>query len=432
MSGKKTGKARIIMGACAAGLLAAFLVVWGCGGYDQPTVTKTPTALISADTLKNWADSGLVNGTGFERVVVVEITDNPALYSSGHIPGAVLVNKSEIDQNRMEGSSLSNSMVADGAHMDAILQRCGIDRNTTVVFTTSVGKASYLAARGYFVFRYWGFPKARLKVLDGQNAAWLAAYSSLDNSVVNVAPSTFSVRDNGGLAAGVRASLGEMMAAVRAGTASNAFVDGRGSDNAVGVGTAFSYDGDFRTTAGVFPAVAGDYVVFEGHMKGATALTFSTLFSAGKYLPADNLAALFAAKGASASKTNYVYCRTGYIASALFFALDGILDWPTQLYDGSWSQWGQQSTIATAKGGKLPSATWATDVPALSELVVYNQDNAATIEAMTVDAIVDTTFTNTSDPAVNQIEKEDAAYMQQGAGSTGSGGGTGGGAGGGC
>ena len=60
------------------------------------------------------------------------------------------------------------------------------------------------------------------------------------------------------------------------------------------------------------------------------------------------------------------------IASSAFFVLDGILGWPVELYDGSWSQWGQLSADA-ARGGQLKAgSSWRTDIPSRSGLVSYN------------------------------------------------------------
>jgi hypothetical protein len=60
------------------------------------------------------------------------------------------------------------------------------------------------------------------------------------------------------------------------------------------------------------------------------------------------------------------------IASSAFFVLDGILGWPVELYDGSWSQWGQMSADA-ANGGQLHvNSPWRTDIPSRSSVVAYN------------------------------------------------------------
>jgi hypothetical protein len=60
------------------------------------------------------------------------------------------------------------------------------------------------------------------------------------------------------------------------------------------------------------------------------------------------------------------------IASSAFFVLDGILGWSVELYDGSWSQWGQLSADA-ANGGQLKAdSPWRTDIPSRSGLVAFN------------------------------------------------------------
>jgi 3-mercaptopyruvate sulfurtransferase SseA len=315
-------------------------------------------------------------------------------------------------------------MVPNGSQMDALIQKTGIDRNTTIVFTTS---GSILgAARAYFTFRYWGFPRERLKLLDGLNGGWFALFPETRTGVAPVVtPSTYSVRNNGALCANLRASLGEMMAVAADNDPKTVVVDGRSA------ASAGCYSGVPKSTAGVFPP-SGDYVVFEGHMKGAKAVAYTNLYSSNFFRPADNIVAQFAAIGVDGSKTAYVHCRTGVIASVLFFALDGILGWDTVLYDGSWSQWGQMSA-ESSKGGVLPAGSaWRTDVPALSELVVYNQDNGALVETLPIDAMAVLMYTSPADPRANQIENEDAAYITGGGGTVGGGTTTGGGGGGGC
>jgi 3-mercaptopyruvate sulfurtransferase SseA len=316
--------------------------------------------------------------------------------------------------------------------MDALIQRCGIDKNTTVVFTASSFDPVYNATRAYATFRYWGFAKERLKVLDGWDHGWKAVYA-LTSVTPTITPSKYGVALNGKnrVQTGLRVSLGEMIAAVRNYDATKyALIDARSiADKGAYAGTPGTTLGVFSPNAGT-PAVSADYVVFEGHMKNAKAVDYTSLYNkdnANRFFPADDgtatsLKSKFAAAGMDATKTAYVYCRTGYMASAAFFALDGILGWNAVWYDGSWSQWGQMSASA-ANGGYLPpSAVWATDVPELSELAVYNLGKTVSIsgkptvltanyiEALPVDPVSASLFTTTSDPRANQIENEDAAY----------------------
>ncbi|MGZ8473463.1 MAG: selenite/tellurite reduction operon rhodanese-like protein ExtH [Candidatus Deferrimicrobiaceae bacterium] len=411
------------------GALVPYLTLWGCGGggFDAPTTTSAP-ALLSAQTLKTWVDQGKVNGEGYDRVVILDVT-SPGEYDNtakGHIPGAQLVNFStELIQTRIEGVAPAFGMIIDGSRMDALIQKLGIDRNTTIVFTSST--SIMYATRAYFTFRYWGFPKKCLKVLDGANAAWNAAFAgtfTTDHPVV--APSAYSVRNLGALNAGLRASLGEMMTVAADTDPDTVIVDTRTGE------LAGSYAGTPKSTAGVFaPSSPADYAVFEGHMKGGRALGYTTLTAGGSFLPVDNLVTLFGAIGVDSTKTVYVYCRTGVIASVEFFVLDGILGWNTVLYDGSWSQWGAMGIVD--KGGPLAaSSPWRTDTSANSGLIVYNQDNGALVEKVVLDDLAVQMYTTVGDPSANQIEKEDAGYITGGGGTGGGGTTTGGGGGGGC
>lgn len=411
------------------GALVPYLTLWGCGGggFDAPTTTSAP-ALLSAQTLKSWMGQGKVNGEGDDRVVILDVTDKASYdnASIGHIQGALLLNSAtELYQTRTEGIAPDVNMVPEGSLMDSVIQKSGIDRNTTIVFTSSASMLN--ATRAYFTFRYWGFPKERLKLLDGLNSGWFALFPETRTGVAPVVtPSTYSVRNNGTLRANMRASLGEMMVVAADTDPDTVIVDGRSA------ATAGSYAGVPRSTAGVF-APSGDYVIYEGRMKGARALLYTNLYSSNFFRPADNIVSQFVAIGVDSSKTTYVHCRTGVIASVLFFALDGILGWNSVLYDGSWSQWGQMSANSS-KGGVLPSGSaWRTDVSTLSDLIVYNTDNGALVEALPFDNMALLMYTGPTDLRANQIEKEDAAYITGGSG-TGGGGGTtpGGGGGGGC
>lgn len=113
------------------------------------------------------------------------------------------------------------------------------------------------------------------------------------------------------------------------------------------------------------------------------------------------------------------------IASSAFYVLDGILDWPVSLYDGSWSQWGQMSNSGP-NGGKLVSDKWATDLPTRSEGVNYNHATKV-VELLTLDGSACSgqlaldggeTYSGMCPSAPesdassgNQIEEADAAYM---------------------
>lgn len=380
----------------------------GMGGTDfaAQVLTVTPEVLINAATLQGWMDDGLVNAATGEKVVVLDVTSESA-YNESHIPGAQLWNFVGQAIVRTEGPAPAVNMVLDGASMDARIQAAGIDENTTVVITSSA-TATYFPSRAYFLFRYWGFPKERIKVLNGYNRAWPQV--ELTAAVPTITPSTLSVADlNSGVQLDTRVALAELMDAARddRGTA----IDFRGDKSGIG------------STPGVFSDVAGDYVVFEGTLNNGTFFSwknFNVDYDGGDFEFLDagaittamtdagiNMAAF--SNDGSYSNPIYSYCRTGYIASTGFFVMDAILGLDVMTYDGSWSQWGKMSADA-AKGGELVAMTndaWATDSATYMSVVNYNVDRTKSIEPLNADeaALLLTPAT------ANQIEDADIEYQ---------------------
>jgi 3-mercaptopyruvate sulfurtransferase SseA len=289
-------------------LLAAPLLINSCSTttYDTPITPRTSATLISPETLKTWIDSGVVNSTGYDKVVILDVT-SLATYTAGHIPGAQFVNSNDIYQIRQEGPAADINMSLDGPHMDALIQKYGIDQDTTIVFTSGAaapGAGSVLSAtRAYFTFRYWGFPKEKLKLLDGINFAWNALYGLTPGDPPAPASSTYSVKNNIQLRTDLRASLNDMIK-VAEGKVPNAVpVDMRSSE------TDGSYVGRRGSTTGVFNP-GSDWVAFEGRLKGGHALLYTTMLDSAnnyRFKAADVLAAMFNAIGVDGTKYTHVY-----------------------------------------------------------------------------------------------------------------------------
>ncbi len=425
MSGR-IKRSSLRMGALFLLVIAATLLVWGCGGgggsgYDTPTETDNSAVggaatnvLIEPATLKSWMDDGLVgNETGYgEKVVILDFRSTGA----ERINGACRVEGADLTLTRFEGVADAAPLVATGAMMDAVIQRLGIDENTTIVFTTD--GSPYMATRAYWTFRYWGFPKSRLKLLNGGNNAFAAAYPNLMNeNVPSPTPSTYSVRNLAGLNDDLRASVGEIIEIIKTlpDSTTNIVFDARG--DAYYLGT--------KATSGL---LGGDVVVVDGHPEGGQYLSQGEMFTSGKFKTAAEIQALFAAKGWDASKKATVYCTSGYSATPLFFALDAILDADVQLFDGSWSQLGKYSNNSAA-GGELPvNSPWAIDMYLNGDTYTYNKDvypGPLTIETLNIAAAVEPqtspftgdVSTDASDVVQSQVEAADGAYAD-GSGTT--------------
>lgn len=402
-------------------LLTTMLAISGCGGggssYDDPaasiTTTKTASALIEPATLKQWMDEGKVNNadpTSLDRVVVVTVA-TAAQYATQHIPGAQLLNSAtELLMTRLEGVGSITTMVLDGPSIDNLVKRFGINKNTTIVFVASNNQNALNATRAYFTFRYWGFPKERLKVLNGgengwANAAtansWTASYA-LTTVAPTIAPSTFSVKNlyNGNTNNfSLRTSIGEMLSTVdkinngslSAGPTGASILDVRGGNPTVYIQN--SGIDDFN-----------QYV-----MSGAG--------NASTYKATNDIIARLATFGVTSAKSmNYIYCASGVRAASPFFVLDGILGWPVTMYDGSWNQW---SSYASTAATNLVAAPWRTDVVTTSTAINRTVGAIATPgTSIVLDPVANAMYTSITDPRANQILNEDTAYFTSGSTST--------------
>lgn len=359
-----------------------------------------------ADLIAIMADPAFNAGPGAGgNIVLLDVTDDVS-YARGHIPGAQLWDTSEHSMTRVEGPAPAVNMVLDGASMDEMLQKHGIDEDTTIVITSSAS-ATYFPSRAYFVLRYWGVPRENIRVLNGYNGAWTGAMSTLAEVPTR---STLSVSDIADVQLDSRVSLSELMDAVRDGR--GVPVDFRGAMGAAG------------TTTGVFSDVSGDYVVFDGLLNGGQSYSwkqFNVDYAGGDFTFLDGATIagnLTGDIGIDGTEVVYSYCKTAYVASAGFFVLDGILGWPVMNYDGSWSQWGKMSDDA-AMGGELPAGSeWATDSATYMSVINYNfgtsNTRLKTIESLNPDP--DLMLLDPSDPEANQVEETDSDYMAPAAG----------------
>ncbi len=399
-----------------AGVVAALaLSAAGCAknptSYVDPTssitTTRTATNLIDAATLRAWMNEGKVNNNApdtRDRVVILTVT-TAAAYATGHIPGSALYLSSDLNASRLEALATLSSEPPDGPTMDAFLQRVGIDEHTTVVFVASAGQNFINPSRAYYTFRYWGFPRERLKVLQSGEAGWTGAGYSLTTAVPTLRASTFSVRsqwDGTGAGFSMRAPIGEMIDLVDrlnngALSASDPscprLLDERGGTNA-----------SYMANSGI-----DDYNQY--YVSGANS-TFKPT--------SDILARLATFNVTSSTRMTYVTCASGHRASVLFFVLDGILRWPVRLYDGSSGQW---NGYVTANG---VGTAWRVDTNTPGTSLARTTGTIPTT-SLVLDPVSNAIYTTVLDRRANQIANEDRTYMSTGQTSGGGGGGGGGG-----
>ncbi|MBS1126700.1 MAG: Rhodanese domain protein [Nitrospirae bacterium] len=309
MTFMKNDKRRLSFLVLSVFLILLPLYLYSCsgGGYDDPQVqSATSSVLISPETLNDWVTNGYgTDSAGYNKLVVLDVASTSGATSytgSGHVAGAFLLDtatdlqvaRSEgIGGSYSDGSINTPGLVATSEMMNTVIRRTGIDQNTVVVIT---GDSLLNMGTAYFNFRYWGFPKERLKVLDRTNAAYKTAGFSLDTAVPPApAASAYSVCDltqNTSL----RATLSDMIN-VAEGTEPNSL--------AWDVRTLSEYNGVAGSTPG--PLGNPKKVAFEGHIKGAKHLNYLDLLDGAVIRDAETVKTLLAAAEITPDKTTHMY-----------------------------------------------------------------------------------------------------------------------------
>src|SRR3954453_1872743 len=113
-----------------------------------------PDALVSTQWVADHKDD--------PNVVLVESNEDPLLYASGHVPGAV-----EVDWTRDLNDPLTRDYL-DDTRFAELMGRIGVTPDTTIVFYGD--KNNWWACYAYWVFQLFGHANAR--IMDGGRLKW--------------------------------------------------------------------------------------------------------------------------------------------------------------------------------------------------------------------------------------------------------------------
>jgi 3-mercaptopyruvate sulfurtransferase SseA len=292
----------------------------GCAGEgsfkDAKARAAASSILISPTTLHAWLTQGYgTDAFGYNKMVVLDVSAASG-YTAGHIPGAfnldtatdLMVSRSDgiggtysyTDTNTAVWADINApAEVASIDMMNAVIERTGIDRNTVVVLG---GDSLLNVGAAYFNFRYWGFPKERIRVLDRTKAAYVTAGYPLETAMPPVpSPSAYRVCEltqNTSL----RATLTDMIRLAEGATPGAIAWDVRNPNE---------YDGVAGATAGPFAGKPGytRKVAFEGHVQGAVNLPYTALLGDANstILDAGAVKAALDAKGITRDVRTHIY-----------------------------------------------------------------------------------------------------------------------------
>jgi thiosulfate/3-mercaptopyruvate sulfurtransferase len=267
-----------------------------------------PDALVSTE----WVAAHLND----PNVRIVESNEDPLLYPSGHIPGAVQVDWTSDLNDPVRRDYISRDGFA------ALMSRIGVTPDTTVVFYGD--KNNWWACYAFWVFQLFNHTNA--KIMDGGRAKWEKEGRPLTREVPSYPPTVYPAPDRDDSV--IRAFRDQVLAHVQAG---KPLIDVR---------TPAEYTGEKLH----MPEYPQEGALRGGHIPGAKNVPWAKAVNPedGTFKPADELRALYEAEqGLSPDDDVITYCRIGERSSHSWFVLKYLLGYhKVRNYDGSWTEWG--------------------------------------------------------------------------------------------
>jgi thiosulfate/3-mercaptopyruvate sulfurtransferase len=271
-------------------------------GYARPEL------LVSTD----WVAQNREN----PEIRIVESNEDPLLYPSGHLPGAV-----EVDWTRdLNHPLLRDYLQREG--FEKLMSRIGATRDTTLVFYGD--KNNWWACYAFWVFQLFGHDKAR--VMDGGRLKWEREGRPLVRDVPRYPATDYQApeRDDSRF----RAFRDQVMEHVRR---RGALVDVR---------SPAEYSGE-RLHMEDYP---NEGALRGGHIPGAANVPWARAVNPedGTFKTADELRRIYEGEhGIKPDDEVVAYCRIGERSSHTWFVLTYLLGYPkVRNYDGSWTEWG--------------------------------------------------------------------------------------------
>ncbi|HEY3779487.1 MAG TPA: sulfurtransferase [Fimbriimonadaceae bacterium] len=247
---------------------------------------------------------------------IVESNEDPLLYFSGHIPGAV-----EVDWTRDLNDPVRRDYL-NKEEFQQLMGRIGVTPETTVIFYGD--RNNWWATYALWVFTLFGHEK--VKILDGGRQKWLLEGRSLTKEMPKVTPTSYKAqaRDD----ATERAFREQVLQHVKT---QKKLIDVRSPQ-------------EFSGERLHMPEYPNEGALRGGHIPGAKNIPWAKAVNTetGEFRNAEDLRALYEQEaGLKKNDDVIIYCRIGERSSHTWFVLKHLLGYKqVRNYDGSWTEWG--------------------------------------------------------------------------------------------
>ncbi|MBK8023447.1 MAG: sulfurtransferase [Chloroflexi bacterium] len=276
-----------------------------------------PEALVSTEWLAEHLNDPSIR--------IIESNEDPLLYPSGHIPGAV-----QVDWTHDLNDPLRRDYITREG-FERLASSIAITPDTTLVFYGD--KNNWWATYAFWVFQLFGHTNAR--ILNGGRLKWEKEGRPLTREVPAYTATHYHApeRDD----AKIRAFRDQVLAHV---TAGKPLVDVRSP-------------GEYSGERLHMPDYPNEGALRGGHIPGAQSVPWARAANPedGTFKSVDELKAIYEGeKGLKSDDDIIAYCRIGERSSHTWFVLTYLLGYPNvRNYDGSWTEWGNSVGVPIEK-----------------------------------------------------------------------------------